>query len=410
MVVAKAAVEPVRGRTPIRVLAVIDWLEMGGAQQHLLTLATGLAGAGFRFTVATSADEPLAADYRQAGIPVVSLEQRTIKHRYSSTFTARLTELASCGQFDLIHSHLHSASVAAAFAAGVSGLPLVITHHSMNTWRTPQDVRLGHWADRRAAAVIAVASNVAANAERSGVRVRVIPNGVRTDGSPWSAAKVVEARAGLGVPRDTYLVGFVGRFSPDKNPLLFVEAAAAAARRCPSAHFLMLGDGPLRPAAEARAQALGLEGRIVFPGFRPNAAALLPVLDTLVLSSDSEGAPLIVLEAMAASRPVVATAVGDVPAQIVDGETGFVVAPGDAAGLAEAIAQLADVALRAQLGVAGRERVLERFSVATMLAQIAAVYREVLERRPPVPDGLARPGAAARAEQPSGRAARRTPR
>lgn len=371
----------VSGTAPARVLAVIDWLEVGGAQQHLLALACGLSGAGYRFTVATSGNEPLAAAFRRAGVPIRTLARRPIKHRVSPVFTARLATLARGGEFDLIHGHLHAASVAAAAAARVSGLPLVLTHHSMNTWRPTWQTLLGRWADRQADAVIAVATNVAAAAARDGVPVRLIPNSVDVPARVWSAAEVAHARAQLGLPPQAYVISFVGRFSSDKNPLLFVEAAAQVAARCPQAHFLLVGDGPLRPAAETRVQALGLAGRLTWTGFRSDAVHLHSVSDVLALTSDSEATPLVVLEAMAAARPVVATAVGDVAYQVTDGETGYVVPPRDADRMADALVRLADGALRRRLGEAARQHVIRHFTLERTLAETAAVYQEVLRRR-----------------------------
>ncbi len=380
-----------------RVLAVIDWLEVGGAQQHLLMLARGLASANYRFVVATSGDEPLAVDYGRAAIPVRTLTQRSIKHRVDHQFISRLVRLASRGGFDLIHAHLHSASVAAAIAARLSGLPLVLTHHSMNTWRPWQHRLLGRWADHQADAVIAVATNIAAAVARGGVHPRVLHNGVAVPVTAWSSAEIAAARAELGVPSSAYLINFVGRFNPDKNPLLFLDVAARVAARCPAAHFLLVGDGPLRDAVEARVRALGLERRVTLAGFRPDAVDLHYAADVLALTSDSEGSPLVVLEAMARSRPVVATDVGDVPLQIVEGQTGFVVPRRDAARFADALVALENTGLRAQLGRAARERVQGRFSIEHCLAETAAVYREVLGQRVPgrVPSDEAAVAAAA---------------
>lgn len=149
-----------------------------------------LTKAGYRCTVATSGSEPLAATFQAQGVEVFSLTRRTIKHRLSPTFITRLAWRACHGDFDLIHAHLHSASIAAAVAARVSGLPLVLTHHSMNTWRPPWHCALGRWADRQADVVIAVAGNVAASIEPSGVPARIIPNGVPTPGRLWSDSRL----------------------------------------------------------------------------------------------------------------------------------------------------------------------------------------------------------------------------
>jgi glycosyltransferase involved in cell wall biosynthesis len=331
--------------------------------------------------VATSGHEPLTDAFRQAGIQVAALTQRSIKHRFSPLFALRLAQLAWRGDFDLIHGHLHSASVAAAIAARAVGLPLVLTHHSMNTWRRGWHSALGHWADRQADSVIAVASNLAAAAGAHGTRVRLIPNGVEWPSRLASSDELATARAELGIPTGAYVISYVGRFTADKNPLLFIEAAARVAARCPNVYLLMLGDGPLRPNVEARARELQLDKQIHFAGFQADAAAFHPVADVLTLPSNSEGAPLVVLEAMAANRPVVATAVGDVPKQIVHGTTGFVVAPGQPQVLADALVELADPGLRARFGAAGRARVLDHFTTEHCLGQTVAVYREAMVRR-----------------------------
>src|SRR5262249_43043709 len=258
-----------------------------------------------------------------------------------------------------------------------------LTHHSMNTWRPWHHRLLGRLADRKADAVIAVSTNIADTLARGGVRPRVIPNGVAVPATAWAPAGIAAARAALGVPRTAYLVNFVGRFNTDKNPLLFLDVAARVAARCATAHFLLVGDGPLRDAVEARVRALGLEERVTLAGFRTDAVDLHYAADVLTLTSDSEGAPLVVLEAMARSRPVVATEVGDVPLQILEGETGFIVPPRDTARFADALVALENPELRAQLGRAARERVQQRFSIEHCLTETAAVYCEALGRRVP---------------------------
>ncbi|MBI3965382.1 MAG: glycosyltransferase [Chloroflexi bacterium] len=368
---------------PIRVLTVIESLEAGGAQRHVLSLAKCLGRSGFRLAVATSGDEPLGHEFRGAGIPVYTLVRESTRERLSPLFAARLSRLAVRGDFDIIHGHLHTTRIAAAVAARVSGLPLVLTHHSMDDHRPTWHRALGRWADRQADAVIAVATNLADYVARSGVTARVIRNGVDIPDRLWSDADRLAARARLGVPGGAYLISYVGRFFGEKNPLLFVEMAARVSAHCPNAHFLMIGDGPLRAEAEARSHALDIADRMTFAGFRSDAAELHQAVDVLTLTSDTEGTPLVVLEAMAVSRPVVATAVGDVPAQVADGTTGFVVAPCDAAALASAVLRLADASLRQRLGQAGRERVRREFTVERCLSATAAVYREAVERRGP---------------------------
>jgi glycosyltransferase involved in cell wall biosynthesis len=251
----------------------------------------------------------------------------------------------------------------------------------MNTWHRPWHRALGSWADRQADAVIAVATNVATAIQQRGVRARIIRNGIPIRGAPLSSAEVASVRAKFGVPPEAYLISFVGRFTKDKNPLLFVEVAAVVAERCPNAYFLLIGDGPLRPAAEARGRALGVDARLNFAGFQPNAAQLHQVADVLAVTSDSEGSPLSVLEAMRAYKPVVATAVGDIPFEVADGATGFVIPRRDVHGLADALVRLADPSLRRVLGRTGHERLVKHFSIERTAAETSSVYREVIQQR-----------------------------
>ncbi len=364
---------------PTRVLAVIDTLEVGGAQHHLLALARGLVSAGDEVLVATSANEPMASAFRAGGVPVWSLTRRSIKHQLSPTFARRLAHLAASGDFDLIHAHLYASSCAAYVAASLTRTPLVVTHHSMNTWQRGWQRRVGHWVDRRAEAVIAVSSNIAAT--HRGARVRIIPNGVELPEQRWTADEIAAARRKLGIPVDAYTVAFVGRFSSDKNPLLFIAMASEVLVWDPSVHFVLMGDGPLRPAAERLASSLGISDQVRFVGFQPEAKKLMQAADVLAVTSESEGAPLVTLEAMAAARPVVATDVGDIACQVADGETGLVVRPGDARSLAEAVLALRDVGLRERMGAAGLARVRHQFTMQRTLRETFAVYREVLGER-----------------------------
>lgn len=363
------------------ILAVIDSLEVGGAQRHLLAVAAGAREAGYSLVVATSGDEPLADAFHALDIPVVSLRHRSIKHRLSPSFMLRLAVLARRKRAALIHAHLHSASVAAALVHRITGIPLVLTHHSMNTWQSTLHRSIGRWADEQADAVIAVADNIGASIQGNGVGARVIPNGVRAPSHVRTAREIRERRAAFGLGADDYVVSFVGRMTADKNPIRFVEVAGRTAARVPDVRFIMLGDGPLRPSVEESAVANGLDGRLVLAGFQPDAVDLHPIADVLALTSDSEGSPLAVLEAMAAGRPVVATRVGDVPRQVIHGETGFVVARDDLDGFVDALVALRDPEVRRRLGAAGRARVKQHFSQQRMIARTLETYGEVLARQ-----------------------------
>jgi glycosyltransferase involved in cell wall biosynthesis len=151
----------------------------------------------------------------------------------------------------------------------------------------------------------------------------------------------------------------------------------------PPAVFLFAGDGPERPRLEATARALGIADRVRFLGHRTDVPELLALCDLFVLPSLYEGLPLSVLEAMAAARPVVASAVGGTDEAVVHGETGLLVTPASAASLCEAISSLlADRERAVRMGRAGQARATREFSVDRMVSGVVAVYEELLQRRP----------------------------
>jgi glycosyltransferase involved in cell wall biosynthesis len=162
---------------------------------------------------------------------------------------------------------------------------------------------------------------------------------------------------------------------------LFLEAIAAARRSIPRVRGLVVGDGPARAAAEERALSLGLLPRhVTFLGERSDVPALLRTADMLLLSSDEEGFPNVLLEAMAAGLPVVTRPAGDAAAVVKQGETGFVV-PGGAEELAERVALLARAPeLRRRMGEQGRRRALDEYGIGKLCSRLLAVYRDLAGR------------------------------
>jgi glycosyltransferase involved in cell wall biosynthesis len=168
--------------------------------------------------------------------------------------------------------------------------------------------------------------------------------------------------------------------SAQKDPLAFVEGAGRVVRQRPDAQFALVGEGPLRDAVAARIQELGLEGHVHLAGWHDEASRLMAAADVVTLTSRWEGAPYTLLEAMAWSRPVVATAVNGCPEIVVDGGTGFLVPPGDTSAWAGRIIDLLDdPAMAAAMGRAGRRRVEERFSLQDVVARTESLYQQVAQ-------------------------------
>lgn len=213
--------------------------------------------------------------------------------------------------------------------------------------------------------------------------VRFIPNGIRLerfaarDGNP-------ELRARLGIPREAPLIGFVGHLRPEKNPARLFKAAARVEREL-GMHLLVLGEGPERPELEKLAASTpALFGHVHFVGHQSDPAPYYRAMDLLALSSDTEQMPVSLLEAMACSLPIVATAVGDVRLMLPQAQNEFVLPLEEhetAWPLAEKLTELLkDPQKRAVFGRANRARVEERYTFATMLAAYRAEYERALAR------------------------------
>ncbi len=226
--------------------------------------------------------------------------------------------------------------------------------------------------------VICVSQSAADSFMAAGIdpaRTHVIRNGIR----PPVARRTREVmRRELAIAQDAPVLLAVARLTEQKGHATLLGALPAVIRRHPGLRCLVAGDGPLRAALETQASALGFGDAVRFLGERGDVADLLLAADLLVLPSLFEGLPLAVLEAMAAGRPVVGTRIGGTAEAVVDGITGWLAEPGDAASLGETLLQaLADPTAMAHAGRAGHERFTARFRAQTMGAATAALYRRL---------------------------------
>jgi glycosyltransferase involved in cell wall biosynthesis len=369
-------------REPVRLLLVVDSLEVGGAERQVVDLALALGRGGHEVTVACSKAGDLSGALEEAGIPVRALLDRLAKRRLSPAYAWRLRRLLRRERFDLVHAHIYASVVAAAIATLETDVPLVITEHTEATWQTWRARWVSRWVYRRVERIIAVSSPIRRRLiERDGVHpdlITIVPNAVapppELPPDPPLPTEPLPAE-----PRP--LVGAIARLQPEKGVANFLKAAAHVAPLFPETHFVIAGDGPLRQDLIALAENLGLGDRVHFLGFRSDASALMRSLDVLVVPSLTEGSPLVTLEAMAAGTPVVASAVGGIPDQVRHDREGLLVPPGDTGAMGDAILALLRAPDRARrLGESGRRRATSEFGHAAMVRRIEGVYTEVLGR------------------------------
>ena len=189
-------------------------------------------------------------------------------------------------------------------------------------------------------------------------------------------------RAELGLGPGAFLFGYVSRLSVPKQPVELVQAFARVAARFPESHFVLVGDGALREATERKVAELGFGDRVRLMGLRRDVPAFLSAFDAFVLMTEWEGLPRVLPQALAAGLPIVTTEVDGTPEAVREGETGYLVAPGDVEVFSERMCALAADPARARaMGQAGM-LLVDEFSAWRVVEQLAGLYEELMARRP----------------------------
>jgi L-malate glycosyltransferase len=351
-------------------------LSPGGTERLVIEICRQLAGR-VECTVCCL-DEPgaWASEVEQLGVPVVPLGREPGFH---PTLALRLARILAERHIDVVHCHHYSPFVYGLLATLLRPqVRLVFTEHGRLSNDGPSRKRrlvnpvLARWPGRLCAVSTDLKDHMVAEGFPSR-RVHVLHNGI----DPGLRPRVRDrraARAAFGLPADAFVVGTVGRLDPVKNLAAMLQAHALIVPRHPSARLVIVGEGPERRALEARARDLGIAESVCFAGHRADVRALMPAFDVYVNCSVYEGVSLTILEAMAATLPVVATPVGGNPEVVIDHETGRLVASHPRA-LATAVLALArDPARRRTLGEAGRWRVKRHFSLQRMVEHYADAY------------------------------------
>ncbi len=380
---------------PIRALYLRDTTFVCGPGKTILNTFRTADRAKVSITLGipgwTSAPNALISAAQSIGLPVVPLPDGG---RLDVMAGRRLARVIEDGEFDLVQSHDFVTRRLATLACTLAGVPHVTSVHG---WiANSRRERLARIIDqrliRRARGIIAVSNRLVRDLVESGTprdQINLFPNAVLLDDYP-AAMPAAQARQELELPPSSKCIGIVGRLSPEKRHDLFLEMAADLASSDPDVRFLVVGHGPLQASLQQLADRLNLGSRVAFLGHRSDMQRIYAALDLLVLCSDTEGMPNVVLEAFAYSRPVVATRVGGVPEVITDGENGFIVPPGQRDPLVTTVrALLDDREMAARLGRYGRKTVEERFDFRRRTAALEALYQSILDVSKPQRRSLA---------------------
>lgn len=367
----------------LSILQVISTIDVGGAERHLLALCRGLVERGHRVDVAyLKGQGTLRGAFGELGIEPRQVDVERPLGYLRALWT--LWRRCRARRYQIVHTHLLKANALGAVAARLAGIRAIVAskHNDEPQLRQPIIAWIHQLLCRLDQRVLHASRHI----ERYMIEVGgVDPRKSQTvyygiDVEAHAVAPPAELRRQLGTSPETVVVACVARLIQRKGHLVLLEAVRDVVDQIAAPVALwIVGKGPIEAGLRQKVAELGLEDRLHFTGERHDVPAILREADVFVLASDAEGLGLVLLEAMAASLPVVATRVGGIPEIVVDGETGLLVAAGASAELAAGLGRLcSDGSLRRQLGRRGRKRVAREFSQERMAREVLRVYRAVL--------------------------------
>jgi glycosyltransferase involved in cell wall biosynthesis len=389
------------GTRAVRVVQVIARLNIGGPAIHVISLTQLLDQRGYATTLVRGTEDPsegsmdhLAEQLNVHPLYVPSLRRNPGIHDLHALVT--LFFIIARERPQVVHTHAAKAGtlgrLAALMAPGRSTRVLVHTFHGhsltgyFSSLATRVFLAIERFLAKHTTCLIAVSEEVRDDLVALGVAraeaFEVIPLGfdlspfLVTD--PERSRRGARLRAELGISSDARLITLVARLVPIKRVDRFLRVALRLAER-EDTHFLVVGDGELRGSLQASTDARALVHRVTWAGFRRDIPDVCFASDVVVLTSDNEGTPVSLIEALAAATPVVSTKVGGVATVVRDGETGLLARQDDDAGLAEAITRLLDDSqLANELATRGREHALREFGQERLVGDLDDLYRRSL--------------------------------
>jgi len=368
----------------MRVLHVQRVKGVGGSERHLLSLLPELQARGIdaqMIVLRTGDGDRFVDEMRRVDIDTDVVPGRG---HFQPELVPTLVSKIRRFRPDVVHTHLVDADVYGQLAALVTRVPAVSSVHGTPAFYRREPYRTaGRVAGRLARRRIAISHHVAeflvAGRLAPPSRIRVVPYGIQLD-DPLDELIGRERREELGWTDEEFVVGIVARVIPGKGHERLVRAVARAAAVRPEIRLLVVGDGSAHDEVARVVRAEAAE-RVEMVGFVHDVRPYVEACDLVAVPTEptlSEGFGLSALEAMAAAKPVLVTAVGSLPEVVVDGSTGVVVPPSSTGALADALIALArDRAYAAALGKAGRARAEEEYGIRRMVEQTISVYHEI---------------------------------
>ncbi len=365
----------------VKLAHCIHGLGLGGAQKVIAGIIRGRRDPRFEYYVYSCHEGAQRQEIEAAGATVRIIPRALPK--LDPLWAWGLARQMRRDGIHLVHAHLFGDSLHGYLGARLAGgLPVVLTLHSRPEAYTSLQLRGYRWLLARSAATVACSAAVERAFSGRGLtagRLLTIANGLEPPATEVPPTRRRELRSDLGASEETILIAAVGRMVVEKA---YGDLIAAFARIRPEldTRLVLVGEGPLRQDLEAEARRLQLGDRVIFTGLRSDVPELLQAVDVVAFSSLFEGMPMVLLEAMAASRCVVTTDVPGILEAVRDDREALVVPAGDVASLTAALERVAaDRSLRERLGAAAKQRFDAAFTADAMVRAYEGLYREVLE-------------------------------
>lgn len=370
--------------SPLKISYLITELSIGGAQTALFRLLRHLDRTQFQPTAITlfHGIGAVAQQIRALDMPVTDLGM-SAKWRLDAL--GRLFVLLRQQKPDILHSWMFHANVPARIIGRLASVPVIISSERTMGQESQLRHRLNRWTAPLADRILCVSEQVQRYAqEEIGLpahKLITIPNGIELSQFAQLPSQAA-ARAQLDLPMDGFIVGAIGRPRPVKGYHFLLQAWAKWHPAPSNRLLLFVGDGPDRPALQAQATRLGVADSVQFWGDRSDVLQIMPALNLLVSSSLHEGMSNVILEAMAAGLPVIATAVGGTPELVLHEQTGLLLPSADPLAMSHALAQLwSNPSQAQQLGKNGQQRIWQQFDLQKTVQQTETVYRQLWQEK-----------------------------
>ena len=385
--------------TPIKVLHPITRLIVGGAQENTLYTAQYLNPELYSVQVITGpqtgSEGSLFNEARGRGIHLTVLPElvREISPKNDTVAFMKLDKLLKRERYAIVHTHSSKAGILGRLAARRARIPVIV--HTVHGWSFHDHMHpilrmmyifLEKLVYRYTDAMIFVSQKDIERGKSTNILTKqnyyLIRSAIPLDLFDPTLYTQALSRDRLGIPANAPVLGNVGRFSAQKDPLSWIRVAAQVHAIIPDCYFLLVGDGPLKEQVNQAIKDYDIGDRVILTGLRRDVPELLSAMDVFLLTSLWEGLPRVVPQALAMGLPIVSTQVDGISDAVIDGQTGFLASPGDTQALAtHCIQLLQEPSLRQTLGTHGKSFVQNEFSLVCMIKQLEEIYENLLIKK-----------------------------